>query len=86
MGLTCSHHACLTGIDDSTRRSSFRIQAERGDHFYDPSEGTGARYYTSFLNQGVFLLHSVSTDSSGSCIKEEAICWASDPGSTAAFG
>ena len=61
-----------TGMDDSTPRGSFRIQAERGDHFYNPSEGMGARYYTSFLNHGVFLFHSVPTDLSGSYIKEEA--------------
>ncbi|MCT8157032.1 L,D-transpeptidase [Bifidobacterium polysaccharolyticum] len=61
-----------TGMDDSTPRGSFRIQAERGDHFYNPSEGMGARYYTSFLNHGVFLFHSVPTDSSGDYIKEEA--------------
>ena len=61
-----------TGMDDSTPRGSFRIQSERGDHFYNPGEGMGARYYTSFLNHGVFLFHSVPTDSSGSYIKEEA--------------
>ena len=61
-----------SGMGDSTPRGSFRIQAERGDHFYNPSEGMGARYYTSFLNHGVFLFHSVPTDSSGSYIKEEA--------------
>lgn len=61
-----------TGMDDSTPRGSFRVQSERGDHFYNPSEGMGARYYTSFLNHGVFLFHSVPTDSSGSYIKEEA--------------
>ena len=61
-----------TGMDDSTPRGSFRIQSERGDHFYNPSEGMGARYYTSFLRHGVFLFHSVPTDSSGSYIKEEA--------------
>ena len=61
-----------TGMDDSTPKGSFRIQSERGDHFYNPREGMGARYYTSFLNHGVFLFHSVPTDSSGSYIKEEA--------------
>ena len=61
-----------TGTDDSTPRGSFRIQAERGDHFYNPGEGMGARYYTSFLNHGVFLFHSVPTDSKGGYIKEEA--------------
>ena len=61
-----------TGMDDSTPRGSFRIQSERGDHFYNPSEGMGARYYTSFLKHGVFLFHSVPTDPSGSYIKEEA--------------
>ena len=61
-----------TGMDDSTPRGSFRIQSERGDRFYNPREGMGARYYTSFLNHGVFLFHSVPTDSSGSYIKEEA--------------
>lgn len=61
-----------TGMDDSTPRGSFRIQSERGDRFYNPSEGMGARYYTSFLKHGVFLFHSVPTDSSGDYIKEEA--------------
>ena len=70
-----------TGMDDSTPRGSFRIQSERGDHFYNPSEGMGARYYTSFLNHGVFLFHSVPTDSKGSYIKEEADMLGVRPGS-----
>ena len=70
-----------TGMDDSTPRGSFRIQSERGDHFYNPREGMGARYYTSFLNHGVFLFHSVPTDSSGSYIKEEADMLGIRPGS-----
>ena len=70
-----------TGMDDSTPRGSFRIQNERGDHFYNPGEGMGARYYTSFLNHGVFLFHSVPTDSKGSYIKEEADMLGVRPGS-----
>lgn len=70
-----------TGIDDSTPRGSFRIQNERGDHFYNPGEGMGARYYTSFLNHGVFLFHSVPTDSKGGYIKEEADMLGIRPGS-----
>ena len=70
-----------TGMDDSTPRGSFRIQDERGDHFYNPGEGMGARYYTSFLNHGVFLFHSVPTDSKGSYIKEEADMLGIRPGS-----
>ena len=70
-----------TGMDDSTPRGSFRIQSERGDHFYNPGEGMGARYYTSFLNHGVFLFHSVPTDSKGSYIKEEADMLGIRPGS-----
>ena len=70
-----------TGMDDSTPRGSFRIQNERGDHFYNPDEGMGARYYTSFLNHGVFLFHSVPTDSKGSYIKEEADMLGISPGS-----
>ena len=70
-----------TGMDDSTPRGNFRIQAERGDHFYNPSEGMGARYYTSFLNHGVFLFHSVPTDSKGGYIKEEADMLGIRPGS-----
>ena len=70
-----------TGMDDSTPRGSFRIQAERGDHFYNPNEGMGARYYTSFLNHGVFLFHSVPTDSKGGYIKEEADMLGIRPGS-----
>ncbi len=70
-----------TGMDDSTPRGSFRIQAERGDHFYNPGEGMGACYYTSFLNHGVFLFHSVPTDSKGGYIKEEADMLGIRPGS-----
>ena len=70
-----------TGMDDSTPRGSFRIQNERGDHFYNPGEGMGARYYTSFLNHGVFLFHSVPTDSKGGYIKEEADMLGIRPGS-----
>ena len=70
-----------TGMDDSTPRGSFRIQNERGDHFYNPGEEMGARYYTSFLNHGVFLFHSVPTDSKGSYIKEEADMLGIRPGS-----
>ena len=70
-----------TGMDDSTPKGSFRIQAERGDHFYNPGEGMGARYYTSFLNHGVFLFHSVPTDSKGGYIKEEADMLGIRPGS-----
>ena len=70
-----------TGMDDSTPRGSFRIQNERGDHFYNPDEGMGARYYTSFLNHGVFLFHSVPTDSKGGYIKEEADMLGIRPGS-----
>ncbi|KJY49634.1 L,D-transpeptidase [Bifidobacterium sp. H1HS16N] len=70
-----------TGMNDSTPRGSFRIQAERGDHFYNPGEGMGARYYTSFLNHGVFLFHSVPTDSKGGFIKEEADMLGIRPGS-----
>ena len=70
-----------TGMDDSTPRGSFRIQNERGDHFYNPGEGMGARYYTSFLNHGVFLFHSVPTDSRGGYIKEEADMLGIRPGS-----
>ena len=70
-----------TGMDDSTPRGSFRIQTERGDHFYNPGEGMGARYYTSFLNHGVFLFHSVPTDSKGGYIKEEADMLGIRPGS-----
>ena len=70
-----------TGMDGSTPRGSFRIQSERGDRFYNPGEGMGARYYTSFLNHGVFLFHSVPTDSKGSYIKEEADMLGIRPGS-----
>ena len=70
-----------TGMDDSTPRGSFPIQSERGDHFYNPGEGMGARYYTSFLNHGVFLFHSVPTDSKGGYIKEEADMLGIRPGS-----
>ncbi|MEK0306510.1 L,D-transpeptidase [Bifidobacterium favimelis] len=61
-----------TGMDGSTPRGTFEIEAERGDYFFNSQEGMGARYYTSFNRHGVFLFHTVPTDSRGNYIDSEA--------------
>lgn len=61
-----------TGMDNSTPRGNFRIQNERGLTFYNPNEGMGANYYTSFYQHGVYLFHSVPTDIAGNYLPDEA--------------
>lgn len=61
-----------TGMDGSTPRGTFEIEAERGDYFFNSQEGMGARYYTSFNRHGVFLFHTVPTDAKGDYIDSEA--------------
>lgn len=63
---------CSAGANDSTRRGTYYIQAERGSHFYSASEQEGANYYVSWLNHGEFLFHTVPVDANGNYIKPVA--------------
>ncbi|WP_338034781.1 L,D-transpeptidase [Lacticaseibacillus kribbianus] len=72
---------CSSGMDNSTPRGVFYIQAERGASFYNPREKMGANYYTSFLDHGVYLFHTVPTDASGRYIVSEAEKLGKKPGS-----
>ncbi|WP_125704119.1 L,D-transpeptidase [Lacticaseibacillus daqingensis] len=70
-----------SGINNTTPRGQFAIQRERGDYFYNPREQMGAHYYTSFLDHGTYLFHSVPTDPSGHYIAAEAAKLGKEPGS-----
>lgn len=59
-----------TGIDDSTPRGNFTI-GSRGESFYNPSEGMGAKYWVGFIGS-TYLFHSVPTDANGDWIVSEA--------------
>lgn len=55
-----------------TPTGTFHVQAERGDHFYNAKLHEGANYYTSWLNHGEYLFHSVPTLANGSYNLKEA--------------
>ncbi|MCI1974346.1 MAG: L,D-transpeptidase [Limosilactobacillus sp.] len=55
-----------------TPTGTFYVQQERGDSFYNARLKEGANYYTSWLNHGEYLFHSVPTNSDGSYNKKEA--------------
>lgn len=63
-----------TGREKSaTPTGTFHVQQERGDSFYNAKLQEGANYYTSWLNHGEYLFHSVPTTADGSYnIKEAA--------------
>lgn len=61
-----------SGMDNTTPKGTFRIQSERGDYFYNAKEKMGAHYYTSFLNHGEYLFHTVPTDQDGHYITSQA--------------
>lgn len=61
-----------TGVNDSTPKGTFHIQAERGDFFYNQQSGEGAKYWTSFKDHGIYLFHTVPTDQYGNYDKQEA--------------
>lgn len=70
-----------TGMDDSTPHGHYAIQRERGTHFFNGREMMGANYYTSWLDHGVYLFHSVPTDAKGNYITAEAEKLGKQPGS-----
>ncbi|KRK70180.1 L,D-transpeptidase [Lacticaseibacillus nasuensis] len=70
-----------TGTDNSTPKGHYKIEAERGDYFYNPNERLGAHYYTSFHQHGTYLFHTVPTDAKGHYIASEAAKLGKAPGS-----
>lgn len=63
---------CSTGKKNTTPKGSFKIQAERGESFFNGQLNEGANYWTSFKDHGVYLFHSVPTMSDGSYNQRES--------------
>lgn len=61
-----------TGVDDSTPKGTFHIQAERGKFFYNAESKEGAKNWVSFKDHGIYLFHSVPTDQYGKFNVKEA--------------
>lgn len=61
-----------TGPETATPRGEFVIEPERGEWFFAPQYGEGARYWVSFKNHGEFLFHSVVMDENRQVIEAEA--------------
>lgn len=65
-----------TGIRDGesqTPKGNFFLEPERGESFFAPEFGEGANYWVSFKGHGIYLFHSVPTDSYGNYIEKEAV-------------
>lgn len=56
----------------TTPLGTYHIQSERGTSFYNASLKEGANYWTSWLNHGEYLFHTVPTDANGNYKKAEA--------------
>ena len=67
---------CTAGYYDhgisTTPTGTFHIQNERGKSFFNRSLGEGANHWTSFLDHGVYLFHTVPTDAYGNYKPYEA--------------
>lgn len=61
-----------TGVNNSTPKGTFHIQAERGDFFYNANSKEGAHYWVSFKDHGIYLFHTVPTDAKGHYNVKEA--------------
>ncbi len=59
-------------MKSATPTGTFHVQQERGDSFYNAGLQEGANYYTSWLNHGEYLFHSVPTKADGSYNQKEA--------------
>lgn len=59
-------------LKSATPTGTFHVQQERGDSFYNAKLQEGANYYTSWLNHGEYLFHSVPTKADGSYNQKEA--------------
>lgn len=57
--------------DKPTPLGSFKIQ-NRGEWFFNPKYGQGAKYWVSFKDRGVYLFHSLAMDENQEIIPEEA--------------
>ena len=65
-----------TGVFDGeseTPKGEYSVETERGDSFFAAEFQEGANYWVSFKDHGIYLFHSVPTDSSGNYIKKEAV-------------
>lgn len=62
---------CSTGKDNTTPKGQYKIEAERGDHFYNTTSDEGANYWTSWKDHGIYLFHSVPVDHAGNYIQTE---------------
>lgn len=72
--LTC--FVVSTGIfggESETPKGEFVVEAERGEAFFAAQFQEGANYWVSFKDHGIYLFHSVPTDSSGQYILKEAL-------------
>lgn len=63
---------CSTGKKNTTPKGKFKIEAERGETFFNRQLNEGANYWTSFKDHGVYLFHSVPTIVDGSYNEKEA--------------
>lgn len=67
---------CTAGYYDhgvsTTPTGTFHIQNERGNSFFNRNLGEGANHWTSFLDHGVYLFHTVPTDAYGNYKAYEA--------------
>lgn len=61
-----------TGVNDSTPKGTFHIQAERGKFFYNAESKEGAKDWVSFKDHGIYLFHTVPTDQNGNYNVQEA--------------
>lgn len=59
--------------ETATPIGSFKIEAERGETFFNPEENMGANNWISFKDHGIFLFHSVPIDKEGNYIESEAL-------------
>jgi lipoprotein-anchoring transpeptidase ErfK/SrfK len=61
-----------TGKNNATPRGTYHIQSQRGNFFYNRRSKEGAHYWTSWQGHGVYLFHTVPTDSRGHYIAADA--------------
>lgn len=54
-----------TGKKSGTPKGHFKIEPERGQHFFNPKSKEGANYWVSFKDHGVYLFHTVPTNEAG---------------------
>ncbi|WP_416353956.1 L,D-transpeptidase [Agrilactobacillus fermenti] len=54
-----------TGKDGGTPTGTFKIEAERGQKFYNSESKEGANYWVSFKDHGIYLFHTVPTNQAG---------------------